>query len=292
MRTLLISDAHGYPELIANALEHAGFRPGEDAFVYGGDFLDRGADPGRCLELVERYATEVLVGNHELAALLRFPVWPQDAISASFRPLLLERVLDGWPARPGGAWKPGRARKPGGGRESGGTWSVDEARGPSAPRRSRGPWKVATCVEGVLVTHGGVSSCYQAMFEGECGGDPALLAERLNREFLTAVLRELETGEWDEHGILGDGGPIWFRPTPWSRLLPLAGIRQVAGHTPPQEEFEAAGFYMIDPSAWLGLDDPGRFRYAVVEHGQVRVEGGTLTGSAVPDGPRTTTWCR
>ena len=77
MRTFVISDAHGYPELIQEALDHGGFRPGEDGFVYAGDLLDRGPDPQGCIDLVERYATEVLLGNHELAVLLGFIVYPQ-----------------------------------------------------------------------------------------------------------------------------------------------------------------------------------------------------------------------
>src|SRR5665811_2104756 len=64
-RTFVISDAHGYPELITAALEHGGFRPGTDAFVYAGDFVDRGPDVQGCLEVIETQATEVLVGNHE-----------------------------------------------------------------------------------------------------------------------------------------------------------------------------------------------------------------------------------
>lgn len=275
MATLVISDAHGYPRLIENALEHAGFRPGVDTLVYAGDFLDRGPESARCLELVERYATEVLIGNHELAALLRVPIWPQDPISPTFRPLLIERVLG---TAPGGTAHLRAA--PGGTPLAGAASAGQPAAGPGpagAAPACRGPWKVATLVEGVLVTHGGVSSRYQTMFIEECGSDPALLAERLNQEFVAAVTREMETGEWDERGIFGDDGPVWFRPAPWSRLQPLDGVVQVAGHTPPQQDLEASGFYMIDPCAWLmDFGEPGQFRYAVIEDGQVRVTGGTL----------------
>ena len=76
-RTFVISDAHGYPEIIENALEHGDFRPGIDGFVYAGDFVDRGPDARGCLDLIERYATEVLVGNHELAVLAGFPLFEQ-----------------------------------------------------------------------------------------------------------------------------------------------------------------------------------------------------------------------
>jgi hypothetical protein len=35
-RTIGFSDAHGYPELIHNALAHSGFRAGEDVLVAEG----------------------------------------------------------------------------------------------------------------------------------------------------------------------------------------------------------------------------------------------------------------
>ena len=63
-------------------------------------------------------------------------------------------------------------------------------------------------------------------------------------------------------------------------LLPDAV--QIAGHSSPDGhislELEAAGFYMVDQSA-LGrwwTPDPECYRYAVIEGGEVRVEGGRL----------------
>jgi hypothetical protein len=232
---VLISDAHGYPQVIEKALEHSGFREGVDDFIFCGDFLDRGPDPQGCLELIERHATEVLIGNHELAILLDFEMWPQDAVSWSFRPLLIDKVLNAPP---------------------------DKA------------WKLAACVEGVLATHAGLSSRYEKILAEECGGDPALLAAWLNEDFVAAVKRKLETGEWDRDGILGDDGPLWFRPTQWSSVEPLAGVRQVSGHSVPRPELEADGFYMIDPCAWMSLGGPELVRYAVIEEGSVRVEEG------------------
>lgn len=234
-RTFVVSDAHGYPALIQNALDHGGFRPGRDGFVYAGDLLDRGPDPESCLELVESYATEVLVGNHELAVLLDFGMCGQDSWSRRFRQFLLDRVLS--PDRP-------------------------EA------------WRAAACVGGVLITHGGLSSDYKPLLGDDLVRTPARLAERLNWDFLAAVRQELQTGEWDPNGILGDHGPLWFRPRPYSNLLPLAGIKQVVGHTPPLPELAALGFHMTDPCVFTGMRDAGRYRYAVIEDGAVRIEDG------------------
>lgn len=236
MRTFVISDAHGHPELIENALDHGEFEPGRDAFVYAGDLLDRGPDAQGCFDLVDRYATEVLLGNHEVAVLLAFPIWPQDWESLSFRPLLIDRVLNSDP---------------------------------------ESAWKAATCSQGVLITHAGISSRYQKTFDRECRGDPWLLAAHLNVSFLTAIRQELETGEWDEDGILGDEGPLWLRPGLHGDRLPLAGIPQVAGHTPPIAGLEEYDFSMIDPCAWLGMDVPGRCRYAVIEEGRASVVDAT-----------------
>lgn len=244
-RTFVVSDAHGYPALIQNALDHGGFRPGRDGFIYAGDLLDRGPDPVGCLELVENYATEVLVGNHELAVLLDFAMCGQDSWSRRFRQFLLDRVL-------------------------------------SASRKDA--WKVAACAQGVLITHGGLSSEYGPLLGDDLVKAPERLAERLNRDFLTAVRQELQSGEWDQHGILGDHGPLWFRPQPYSALLPLAGIKKVVGHTPPLPELVALDFHMTDPCAFLGMRDAGRYRYAVIEDGAVRIEDGSLGG--VPAGAR------
>jgi predicted phosphodiesterase len=120
MRTFVIADAHGYPELIKNALDHGGFEPGRDAFVFAGDLLDRGPDADGCIALVERHATEVIFGNHDVAALLGLPIDPQNPGSPAFGPFLREKVL----ADPTIAWK------------------------------------AATCIDGVLITHAGVSSRY------------------------------------------------------------------------------------------------------------------------------------
>ena len=246
MRTFIVADAHGYPELIKNALEHGEFEPGQDGFVYAGDLFDRGPDARGCIELVQAYATEVVVGNHDLAVLLDFLVYPSNPENREFRPFLIDAVINADP-------------------EEG--------------------WKLATEVDGILITHGGISSEYEGVFLEECNGDPGELAEHLNREFSAAVRAELKTGEWDDGGILGDAGPTWFRPGPWSSRHPLGGIRQVVGHTPPVPELEAEGFYMVDPCAFYGMGDPRRFRYVIIEDGDIQVYEGTLGPTRSDDPP-------
>lgn len=147
-RTIVVSDAHGYPTVIENALEHAAFRPDIDRFVYAGDFVDRGPDSPGCLELIERYATDVLVGNHELAVIVGCPLGEQTATSRGLRQRLLDAML-------------------------------------GADLGSR--WRAAVCVDGVVVTHGGVSSLYGGAFADACGRDASRLVEYLNDAFVDAV---------------------------------------------------------------------------------------------------------
>jgi len=231
-RTFVISDAHGYPELITAALEHGGFRPGTDAFVYAGDFVDRGPDVQGCLEVIESQATEVLVGNHELAVLLGFRLSEQTRESRTFRQLLLDRVLAADPAT---------------------------------------AWKAVTSVDGILISHGGIAECYAPVFHRDCAANPERFADHLNEKFLQAVRQELETGAWDAGGILGKGGPLWFRPFERAGGRPLPGVTQVVGHTPPVPELEEEGFFMVDPCAFWSPAAGRTLRDAVIGQGRVRV---------------------
>ncbi len=235
MRTFVISDAHGHPELIHNALEHGGFEPARDALVYAGDLLDRGPDASGCIALVEQYATEVLIGNHDLAAMLDLDIFPQHGESPALGPLLLEKVL-----------------------------ATDCSKA----------WKAATCIEGVLITHAGVAEEYGGILRDDCQGDPSRLADYLNAVFLRVVARQPKVTAWEEEPLLGFDGPFWFRPQPCAGGKPLGGCRQVVGHSPPQAGLEASGFYMIDPCVFERTDQTGHYRYAVIEAGQIRVEWG------------------
>ena len=84
--------------------------------------------------------------------------------------------------------------------------------------------------------------------------------------------------------ILGNLGPLGYRPSLESRDRLLPGLVQVVGHTPgggvTARSLRAAGMYMVDPDVLGGLrpEDSGRYRYAVIEGGTVRIEE-----SASPD---------
>ena len=75
-RTIVLSDAHGYPSLIEDALAHACFEPARDRLIFAGDLVDRGLDSARCLELIESAAETALFGNHDVCAMLGSPLEP------------------------------------------------------------------------------------------------------------------------------------------------------------------------------------------------------------------------
>jgi hypothetical protein len=149
-------------------------------------------------------------------------------------------------------------------------------------RIDAGAWQLACCVEDVLVTHAGLSEEYLRRFAEPVRGDIEQLAAALNAEFASTVRRGPDASaekdiDWES--------PLWYRPS--DRSLPAEGIRQVAGHTPPESlrGAEAAvmwashGFHLVDPYArrWVHVRQhrlPVPLRYAVIEGGTVRlVEG-------------------
>ncbi len=253
MRTIVISDIHGYPELVTNALEHAGFRKGEDRFVFAGDMLDGGPDAGRAFALIDDLADVVLVGNHEVASMLGQEIEPQGEDAFDYADRFLERFVD-------------------------------------SEGRFGGRWKLAHEVDGILVCHSCVSDAFEPEFEA-AGRDVAAFAERLSDEF-RALFADAGSGgagpgahpdEWSPAArrFLGATGPLWYRPLLWGRAAPLPGIVQVVGHTAPElyrpkglAIIESLGIHLVAPAVnavdehWLAH----AYRYGVIEDGQVRVE--------------------
>jgi hypothetical protein len=242
--TLVVSDVHGYPELLENALRGSGFRPGTDRLIFAGDFLDRGGRARECLERLDELGAETLIGNHDQAVALGYWIGEQQEASKAFRVLLLERL---------------RERR------------LD----------------LVTSVDGVLISHAGLTRVFAADFD-ELGRDAVRLAGRLNDEYHAAVRRQLEHGrEIPEPRILDEWSPLRLRVDDADvgpgRLL--GGAEQLAGHTTPavfrrwsEAEFRAAGLHAIDPGTYgLGPGDhPRHYRYAVIHGGAVQVEAGTV----------------
>lgn len=71
-RVLAIGDVHGMYEKLIKLMDKIRFNPDEDLLIFLGDYIDRGPDPGRCLQYIfalqHQYPDVVvcLMGNHEV----------------------------------------------------------------------------------------------------------------------------------------------------------------------------------------------------------------------------------
>ena len=93
--TLVVSDVHSFPEFLENAVRRSGFRAGVDHLVFAGDLLDRGGQPGRCLERLDELGAEMLLGDHDHATMLGYFIGEQSPASRDYRQALLQRFSSG-----------------------------------------------------------------------------------------------------------------------------------------------------------------------------------------------------
>ncbi len=138
-----------------------------------------------------------------------------------------------------------------------------------------GRWKLAAEVDGVLITHAGVSDEYAYEYGVAGGSEVRRFVDALNEEFAGTV----EIGASATEGAIDTSGPLWYRPG--ESCLPLPGPTQVVGHTPLEwyaragtlERWQSTGLHFVDPfvRAWRerGYTDPVPFRYALIEDGDV-----------------------
>lgn len=251
MRTIICSDAHGYPQLIEDALAAASFRPGVDRFVYAGDLIDRGPDPLGCFELVEQLANVVLFGNHEVACSLGFDISPTDPKARVLAPLLRERALD-----------------------ADGTWRLaKEVDGILVVHAGISePWRDAFEGCGRDVT--AFASLLDSLFRAE----------------FAAALDAGGNAQWGD-GVLAFGGPLWFRPLeedlPLVDLRQVVGHTPVEFYGPGDEGVLGGfGVHLIDPGAYRfrGADGTGgHFRCAIVEDGAVEILTSDPSPRRLPD---------
>ena len=260
-RVIVVSDAHGHVDLIENALDHAAFDPASDGLVYAGDLVDGGSDPSEvreCIGLLKDRGAQFLWGNHDVAVLLDYHIDFQEPVSRPYFTGLFR----------------------------------DEFRRTSADR-----WRLAVRVQGVFVTHAGISTDYLDDYrlseKSRRVGCPDGFVQFLNDLFDQAASRQLSTGQRDRRTrIMRRGAPHRFRPFA-SGAGPdavLPGATQVAGHSPPERfpdgiekarRLADAGLHIVDPSYDLRADRGG-FRYAVIENGHVQVLDDSTDGGTRP----------
>lgn len=143
-----------------------------------------------------------------------------------------------------------------------------------------GEWVMATEVDGVLVTHAGISQFYAERWD--LGGLTATeISRKLNSQARLVGLRFMnDEPSGDEAELLEGHGPAWYYPS-LSRW-PLTSIRQITGHRVPGYQvdwpmiaaYEEDGFYHVDPGVRVYEDDDaGRthIRYAAIEAGEVTI---------------------
>ena len=179
-RVIVVSDPHGHPELIQNALDDAGFDVARDGLICAGDLVDGDLGPREAreeLDLLKRNQAQILWGNHDVAVLLDYRIdyqreWSRPDFTEAFRAVF---AGDG-------------------------------------PLR----WRYAVRVQGVFVTHAGISTDYLNDFlyadRNKRVDDPDGFVERLNAMFEQAVRRQLRSGRKDKlNRIMGRRAPHRFR---------------------------------------------------------------------------------
>jgi predicted phosphodiesterase len=225
-RTIVISDAHGYPAFIENALAHSGFDPALDRLIFAGDFLDRGSDPQGCLDVIEQHADVILFGNHEVELMIGAPIEFGSASELLESPLV-ERFRE-------------------------------------QPER----WRFAVSQGDVLITHAGLSTEYLDSLGRDVSAGAHDLADAIERQARFEIGVILGIGVADYDGVLGQMGPLWFRPhRRFLSELPT-GLVQMVGHTPPEVaegDLAEFGFHLIDPFAYSGPPQGTRCRYGVID---------------------------
>ena len=92
-RTIVVADPHATPELFLGVLEHSGYDREADRLIVAGDLLDIGPDPKGLLDAVQEFGAEVLLGNHEQAAMTGHEISEASPQSPQFAPLLREKVM-------------------------------------------------------------------------------------------------------------------------------------------------------------------------------------------------------
>lgn len=248
-RVIVVSDPHGHPGLIQNALDDAAFDVARDGLICAGDLVDGDLGPEDAreeLDLLERNEAQILWGNHDVAVLLDYRIDYQRPWSRpNFRDAFREEFH-----------------------------RTDELR-----------WRYAVRVQGVFVTHAGISTDYLNDYlfadKHKRVDDPDGFVQHLNAMFEQAVRRQVRSGKKDKlNRIMGRRSPHRFRvfreDMGPARVLP--GIVQVAGHSAPEtyagqwrvEDLSAVGFHLVDPSYHVRGGTKG-FRYAVIEQGRVEV---------------------
>lgn len=254
-KAFAFSDVHGHPEFIDRFVEHA--RPeADDTIVYLGDYCDRGPRSFECLKKLDELGVVKLLGNHELAHLFMQDIGPS-YLNELDEEGLFQNILA--------------------------NDILDKN------------YRIAYEVDGILLTHGGLSNL---LVKDPVGGmwdmgqlhtmhANGLLSAKTAAKFLNERLDQAfrmnrETGDISvvpDRMFFDYFSPLWFFPfnNPDDRKICgyYDGFPQVIGHTWKSFNTKAnlariaeAGVTLVDTEAEKHKHT--RFiRYAVIENGVV-----------------------
>ncbi len=71
MRTIFVGDVHGCAAEFAAVLEEVKYKPKKDRLLLAGDAFSRGPQPRQVWDMIQQYAVQMVLGNHEDSLLKR-----------------------------------------------------------------------------------------------------------------------------------------------------------------------------------------------------------------------------
>lgn len=99
MRTLIIGDIHGCIRELEEMINSFTPLPG-DVIYSVGDVINKGGNPGKCIELLREFKVRTVMGNHELWFLKMFPLKSHHAGLETAEIIELEKHLEWIKKRP------------------------------------------------------------------------------------------------------------------------------------------------------------------------------------------------
>lgn len=246
MRTIVVSDIHGQPFLLENALKHSQFDKDKDQLVFAGDFCDIGEDSLRVLQILEDNKAVMVVGNHEYSHCIQYTITPYDSS------LDTDEIISSWCKKILN-------------KEWIFAYTVDDFLITHAGISN---------ILGLVLLKDNVNSVADEInrrFFGTIGS---------NGQHLTVLgynyLHYVDQGSpiWYRPDF------EYFEYVDNEKLFPFlpANFKQVTGHTPSfiysdeeQEALESWDFYMIDPFARGNMDKESYCKYAVIEDNEIDI---------------------
>ena len=243
MRTIILSDIHGYPHLINNVLEHSEYDKDKDRLIFIGDWSDRGPESAACFKILKDNDAIILFGNHEAAHIFQMGIQPYDDTLDENVEITLE-LFDGL--------------------LNNNMFSAYE-------------------VDGFLLTHAGLSRYYleEVLYKKyDMMVTAKDIANAINREQqgILEVIDDNIVIKKKPEIFLNYLGPYWFRPFELDpNTSGLASVKQVFGHSyatyytkTQKKQLVDNNHYNIDPCCSMFRTQTDHGVYVVIEDGNIK----------------------